>query len=249
MQYFSTALAFVAVLAGITGHSWDDALNRPTKFGWAVVIIAALTMVLSVVIAYRDRKRIAWQDSQRATIRSIAEGDLREALDYFLFPFERLWRAAIGAEPFCDNARRDLQFDSDRFYHEPDYLVAKLREPAFRETWSDFDLRRVYPSLDNSTWGQFLFEATDRAYGMFESTITKYSAYLEAEVLLQVHALQSDDFFHMSLKQLPDLLEANKHMARYSLDMAFINIDESPFLRFVEKVETLTRRLPAARAR
>jgi hypothetical protein len=244
MQYFSAVFAFAAVLAGITGHSWDDVLHRPTKFGWAVGITAALSLGVSVVTAYRDRKKLYWQDSQRATIKGIAEGDLREALDHFLFPFERLWNAASGAEPFCDCPRSDLQFDSERFYSDPDYLVAKLREPAFRDTWSDFDLLRVYPSLDNSTWGWFLFKSTDRANGMFESIITKYSAYLEAEVLLQVHALQSDDFFHMSLKYLPDLIEANKHMERYSLDMVFIGFDESLFPRFVEKLETLARRLP-----
>lgn len=246
MQYFSAVLAFVAVVAGITGHSWDNASLRPTKFGWATIATAALSMLVSVVAAYRDHKKLAWQDSQRATIRGIAELDLREALDHVLFPFGELWRTATGALPFRGNAhtRSGLEFDDECFYRDADYAVAKLREPAFREAWPDFDLRRVYPSLPDSTWGQFLSASTARADNMFESTITKYSAYLEAEVLLQVHALQADDFFHMNLKLLLVLIEANTHMAQYSLDMAFVPRDASSFLRFVERVEVLARRLP-----
>jgi hypothetical protein len=245
-QYFSAVLAFVAVLAGITGHSWDDASLGPTRFGWATIAAAAASMVVSVVAAYRDRKKLDWQDSQLATIRGIAEGDLREALDHVLFPFGELWRTATGALPFRGNAhtRPGLEFDDERFYRDADYLVAKLREPAFREAWSDYDIRRVYPSLPDSTWSQFLSASSARADNMFESTIAKYSAYLEADVLLQVHALQSDDFFHMNLKLLLTLVEANKHMAQYSLDMAFIPRDALSFLRFVEKVEVLARRLP-----
>ena len=246
MQYFSAVLAFVAVLAGITGHSWDNTSLRPTLYGWVTIATAASSMLVSVFAAYRNRKKLDWQDSQRATIRGIAKLDLRDALDHVLFPFGELWRTATGALPFRGNVhtRPNLEFDDERFYRDADYLVAKLREPEFREAWSDFDLRRVYPSLPNSTWGQFLSASTARADNMFESTITKYSAYLEAEVLLQVHALQSDDFFNMNLKLLLTLIEANNDMAQYSLDMAFISHDASSFLRFVERVEVLARQLP-----
>lgn len=69
-----------------------------------------------------------------------------------------------------------LEFDAHRFYREADYTVAKLREPAFREAWSHFEIRLApeYPNMyKDPTWGQFFAESAVRADSMFASALTQ----------------------------------------------------------------------------
>jgi hypothetical protein len=79
---------------------------------------------------------------------------------------------------------------------------------------------------------------------MLESIITKYSAYLDAEELLHVHALQSDEFFQMRLIELPMLVTANEHMPKFSIAVAFRGGIQETYLQFVERMAVLLRRLP-----
>jgi hypothetical protein len=148
----------VAVLAGITGHSWDDKLLRPTRFGWATILIAAASMAASIVAAYRDKKKLDWQNSQRVKVRGVAEAELRKALDHLLSPFGILWEnAAYGLRLRGKGEEIEgLEFDGERFYRDSEYLIVKLRDPAFREAWSHFDLRRdpEYPPYTPLTLGR-----------------------------------------------------------------------------------------------
>jgi hypothetical protein len=247
-QYFSAILAFVAVVAGITGDAWDKQLLKPTRFGWAIIATAALSMVVSIVAAYRDHKKLDWQKSQRTKVRTVAEMELREALNHFLHPFGMLWMNIIYGLPLRDPSHKlnQLEYDEARFYGDSEYLVSKLRERAFRELWPHFDLRRdpEYPSLaPSSTWSQFFSDSAARADRLFESIITKYGSFLEAETLLQIHALQSDEFFRMRLIKLPMLVDMNQHLAAFSVANAFLVRDETSYLRFVETVGVLANRL------
>ena len=129
-------------------------------------------------------------------------------------------------------------------------MEQKLREPAFISAWDYFDLRSqpespgIYPS---STWGNFFFDAANRGNEKFESTVTKYSAYLDPPVLLHVHALQVSEFFRMRLRDIPVLVSANDHMPKYFVSMAFKGPQEQePYQRFIDKLVVLAKELPRA---
>src|SRR5258706_15779644 len=87
MQYLAAALAFVAVVVGITRNTWDQELQRPTLLGWATLAVAAGSLLVSVALAYRDHKKL----DSRARVKAVGERDLREALDSILYPFGSLW--------------------------------------------------------------------------------------------------------------------------------------------------------------
>jgi hypothetical protein len=250
MKYFLSILAFAAVVVGITGGSWNSQLNRPTPLGLATIIIAALTILLSLIVTYRDQKKLAWQNLQRAKVREVAEIELREALYSILRPFALLLQNVSFGLPLRGDAYKGerFEFDEERFLSDPDYLAERLRSSAFRSAWSHFDLRRTpeYPSIfPNSTWAQFFSDMATRGDNMLEATIAKYSAYLESEALLQVHSIQSDDFFRMRLKGLTELVEANKDMAELPVAVTLLSRDEgAEYLQFLEKLEALLRMLP-----
>jgi hypothetical protein len=235
MQYLAIVLAFVMVLVTVWGPIWDSNRQHLTKFGWLTIAVAFAIMLVSLYTGKR-------QASQRMTARTVAQAELREALDQVLHPFAMLW---MNADLKINNK---LAFNEGRFYGDSAYMVAKLREPFFREAWSHFDLRRdpEYPSLyPSSTWWQFFSEKAARADSKFESCVAKYSAYLDAEELLEVHALQSDEFFRMRMKDLPTLVEANAHLKEYPVSFAFRGHNEdAEYLHFVDKVGVLARRLP-----
>ena len=235
VRYLPAVLAFVAVLASVWGPIWDSNRQHLTKFGWLTIAVAFGSMLVSLYTA-------EWQASQRMTVRTVAQSELREALDQVLHPFAMLWMNADL------KINKKLAFNEGRFYADEAYMVAKLREPFFRESWSRFDLRRdpEYPSLyPSSTWSQFFSAKAARADSKLESCVAKYSAYLYAEELLEVHALQSDEFFRMRMKDLPTLVEANAHLKEYPVSFAFRGPNEdAEYLHFVDKVGVLARRLP-----
>jgi hypothetical protein len=247
MQYMAAVFAFVAVVVGITRNTWNQELQQPTQLGWVTIAIAAASLLVSVVLVYRDHKKLDW----RAKVKKVAEREMREALDHVLHPFGTLWMNMVYAPSSSKvgEMAKSLKFDERRFYRDAEYLAGKLKEAAFLEAWEHFDLRRdpahppIYPSF---TWAQFFTTASDRGNEKFESTVAKYSTYLEPEVLLQVHALQACEFFKMRLRELPVLLEANQHMPEYVVSMAFTGPEEhKPYLRFVDRVVSLAMKLPA----
>jgi hypothetical protein len=240
MKYLPAICAFLAVAAGITGHSWNEEMHRPTLFGWAIIAVALVSVVASILSVRADQNKLF-------RLRSVAEKDLREALDTLLWPFELLLENAAYGLPLRSGAEKieGIEYDGDRFYRDADYSVAMLRDRAFRETWSHFEIRHdpEYPApAPNSTWGQFFSDSAVRADGMLESIVAKWRDDLEAEEVVQVEELRSDDFFRR-LKELPMLIELNKDMREFSVATAFSG-PQDLYPQFIQRVAVLVRRLP-----
>jgi hypothetical protein len=70
---------------------------------------------------------------------------------------------------------------------------------------------------------------------------------LDANELLLIRDLQTDEFFRMRLIELPTLVKANDHLSAYPVAFAFGGPDGyAAYLRFVEKLGKLIRALPPA---
>lgn len=139
--------------------------------------------------------------------------------------------------------------EHDRFFHDPEYLKARLLDPAFRDGWKKINLRDepgypgIYPSY---LWWDYFSRMAKEADARFDTIVGKYAAYLEPSELLAIQALQSNPFFAMRLKHLEVLVNANAHMPRYPVDAAFGGPDEGQeFVRFVESVTALEALLPS----
>lgn len=253
MQYFLLVLAFVAAVVGVTGDVWDEKLHHPTVLGWATIAVAAVSMVISAYSTHEDHAKLKKQELQRMQVQAVSKVELRQALDFVLAPFFLLLQSAA----FSPSARSEAQsnkfeFDGEKCRAHHNYLIGKLKDPTFQRVWARFDLRKHpdYPSIyPSSTWGDYFSSMAISGDALLEATIAKYSAYVEPEVLLRVHALRMDDFFRMRLKELPVLVEANEHMPMYSIAMAFTGPDEAaPYMKFVNSVEDLLALLPVRSA-
>jgi hypothetical protein len=77
---------------------------------------------------------------------------------------------------------------------------------------------------------------------MLGSVVTKWRDDLEAEEVVQVEELRSDDFFRR-LKELPMLIELNKDLREFSVATAFSE-PRDVYPQFIERVRVLVRRLP-----
>ncbi|MDB5072420.1 MAG: hypothetical protein JWM87_3531 [Candidatus Eremiobacteraeota bacterium] len=240
MKYVPTICAFAAVVAGITGHSWNEQTRRPTLFGWMIVVVAFVSFVVAIIMVRSDQNKLV-------LLRGVAKKALREALDRALYPFELLLENAAYGLPLRSGTERTagIEYDGTRFYRDSEYSVTKLNDPAFRDTWSRFEIRHdpEYPSLTpSSTWGQFFADSAVSADKMFDSTITKWRDALDVTDVVQVEALRCDEFFQR-LKSLPMLLEMNQHMAEFSIATAFSG-PQDLYPQFIERVAALLRHLP-----
>ena len=253
MQYFLLILAFVAAVVGVTGDAWNETLHRPTVLGWAAIVVAAVSMVISGYSTHKDHAKLKRQELQRMQVQSASKIELREALDFVLAPFVLLLQnVALGPSTRSEAESGKFEFDGEQCRVNHNYLICKLRDPMFHRAWSRFDLRKHpdYPSIyPSSTWGDYFSNMAIRGDELLDATVTKYSAYVEPEVLLQVHTLRMAEFFRMRLKELPVLVEANEHMPMYSIAMAFTGPDRTaPYMEFLDRAEGLLAFLPARSA-
>jgi hypothetical protein len=244
MQYAAAVLAFVAVVVGIVGNTWDAKAQRPTELGLATVVIAAGSLIVSVLASRRDRKQIRSQEAQLATIQALAVDDLRELLHQFLFPFELLWQNIVWAVP-APPKYAALTFDSHRFDHDTGYILSKLRDGAYQKAWDDFamDVPPKYPSLyPPMTWADFFSKSAKRLDDGLEARTTRYGGRLDATELADIRRLQKDQFFRMRLLDMPTIVQANKPRS-YPLSAGFNGPDDgTSYLEFLKKLEVLLKR-------
>jgi hypothetical protein len=241
IQYISAVCAFIAVVVGVRGHTWDSKRRRFSWIGWTAIAVGAATTLATIVGAYRDHAKLDWQAAQREKVRHAAQADLREAVHQLISPFGILY----------ENAHfkfHNISFDPEKFHDDTDYMIARLADPQFRGAWTSFDLRKSpeHPDLcPPETWGQFFSNAAERSSQELDMTVSKYSAYLNANELLLIHDLQTDEFFRLCLRDLPALVKANEYLPAYPVEFAFRGPEEyAPYLRFVDKVGKLARALP-----
>lgn len=242
-QYFASILAFAAVVVGIFGNTWDDATHKATIIGWSAIAVGAVSMAVSIVATYKDRLALDWQAAQREKVRHAALLDLRDAASHLISPLGLLY------ENVAWKYRATMSVEHDRFYSDAAYMREKLLDPKFLEGWKDFDLRShptnpsIYPS---STWWEYFSDNAIQAGGRFDTTVSKYSAYLNAEELLLIRDVQTDDFFRMRLAHLKVLVEANERMPMYAVQFAFAGHPEhsNEYARYVQKLFALINQLP-----
>ncbi len=206
MEYIAAILGFIATYVGIRGHTWDQKRRKITRLGWAAISVAAISMVVSGVLAYRSKKAADWQEQQRAKVRLIAQTELRAALNTELTVLEWLWQDIIASNQRKAGSTYELDYDFKRFRVDPDYMASVLTDSLFHDAMKYMKL--IDPPEDPiglrgiihaKSWEQVLCVFSAEADSSFEKVLTKYAVYLSAEDLVKVHEFRHDPFFQFAL--------------------------------------------------
>lgn len=232
MKYASALFAFAAALFGIIGDTHDSA--RPgiagiTYFGWAAVVVAALSFAVIIVSTYRDHVKINWQAKQKANVRRVANRQVIEAIMYFLSPFRvlltEIWQRRSG-----------MEIDLDQLDKNPAYILDLLSNRSIRVDFKNVDLR-AKPNVHPPTrWCEYFAEHASHACELLNQAAAKYSGYLDPDALAAIEEVRSDELVCFRFPHLGQLEADNKQIVPCPLTYAFgIREDLEPLDAMIKK--------------
>lgn len=224
-RYLAAFLGFAAVLVGVVGDTWNKkrrGLAKLTRIGRVAVFLAALSLGVTLVETNRDHRAIDWQTEQKGNVRRVANRQVREGVNHLLNPF------CILLENI-HHKRADLEIRAQSLVEDPRYVVSLLSNPSVRAEFESFDLRRspenpgVFPVF---LWWQLFSRNAQDADRVLNETVAKFSGYFDAEALVAIEELRSDEFFRMRLLDLSTLVSANDHLDAYPIAFAFMGRED-----------------------
>jgi predicted transposase YbfD/YdcC len=183
-------IAFITVLVGIVGKSWDEkqeGLRKLTLKGRIVVLIAAITCSINIYKNIEHRKDMNWQNEQREKLRKIAYQDLGKAIDHLLLPF-----AYVYVENLDKSAYATLfSEDSNRFL--------ALSDPRFTRHMDMLDFRSIPQNsiFSGKTWGEYFAEDINRTSEELNMLWQKYALYYEPSTIIQINSILHDTYVNM----------------------------------------------------
>lgn len=237
MQYCLSIMAFALVALGMTGDAWDAVQSQPTSLGWATLGVAAATMLGSIYISWKDNRRLAFQASQQSKVRAIAEAELMEAAYRLLRPFFLYFHL-----PQFDDLPR---IDEERALKDAEYLIETLKSHSFMKRLAGVDVRSDANVSPTHTFAEIFTDSARDSEEMFDGCVAKYSAYLGATELLNIHYLMTSDFFKMRLLGMQEFAKMNSDVeTNLGLDERYLGEAGADYLRFIGLVGQLTASLP-----
>jgi hypothetical protein len=211
-KYLSAVLVLAAALTGIIGDTHNEE-NGVTPLGLGAIIVAVLSFLVIVVETYRDHREINWQERQRREIEGVAHRQIVEAVKQLLVPFY-----VVLHEVWKKNSRRGL-VDLEKVSDER-YLLHTLALPAIRVEFQTMDLRvspGVYPP---KIWWEYFAEYAILGSERLNNAAAKYSAHLSSRTLIALEDLRADEMVGMRLPRLKDIVMANEHLPKLTLEHA-----------------------------
>ncbi|MFZ1010035.1 MAG: hypothetical protein WAN65_24570 [Candidatus Sulfotelmatobacter sp.] len=182
-SYFALAVAFLMTIAGIVGKTWDtrrQGLQRLTKTGLAVVLLAVASLTIGVL---EIRKKDA-EIRDIHSIRHIANRQVLDAANYLT----RLLLAERLANGLDNKAMFTAIEDPANLSKLGQYCLV---DPGGALTADGYG--GVGGSFEQP-WQLYAFDI-DHGRRMLDDVIVKYGSFIEPTLMLRINDVLADDFF------------------------------------------------------
>jgi hypothetical protein len=168
-------------------------------------------------------------------VRDIANRQVAEAVTYLLWPFHilliEIWKT-----------RNDLDFDLDEMDRNSAYVLDLLSNSTVRAEFEYVDLRARPANGLPLLWWEYFAKHASAARELMNQAAAKYSGYLDADTLVAIEDIRSDELVYMRLPHLGELESDNKRINPFPLTFAFgtregyLSLD-----KMIEKIRALQR--------
>jgi hypothetical protein len=200
-SYFALAVAFLMTIAGIVGKTWDtrrQGLQRLTRTGLAVVLLAVSSLTIGVLEIRRKDAEIRDIHS----IRHIANRQVLDAANY-------LTRLLL-AERRADGLDSRALFTA---IEDPTNL-SKLGQVCLVDPGGGV-IADGYGGVGGSfeqPWQLYAFDI-DHGRRMLDDVVVKYGAFIEPTLMLRINDVLADEFFVNRFPLTQDKVELDLALA------------------------------------
>lgn len=203
IEYISTIGAFIALIVGVVGNTWDKkkrGIKKVTLTGWITLGIGFLALATSLYRNYQNH----WEARQRANITSIAYFELFEAMHYLTLPLVVLhYNVCQKSNPNCS---------IEPLLRDADYMYSELASESFQKKLANFDFRNrpelPHPWSDRHfLWWTLFYKNAQEGEARFNEVWIKYAIFLDPETLSNIQELLKDPFFRFYLLNLKEDVE------------------------------------------
>jgi hypothetical protein len=233
-KYIAVTFTYLAAMIGIADKAIGLRglnLSQVSKLQWGAIVVATLSYAVVVVETRRTGKELAKQKQQRTKVQNLASIQVRVAIDVLLRPYRLFLRGIITVDDWA-------RLDDSR------YVLQQLSDPGVRSHFNSVDARanaNVYPVCKN--W-ELIAENTTVARNLLGESVSKFSSYLNAEIIEAVEALRADEMVGMRLPNLAVLITANQDMTTFTLQHVFEGMgDYAAFNTMLLLIGTLLDRI------
>lgn len=204
-RYLPAVLSLAAALTGIIGDTHDETAGV-TALGWGAIVVA----ILSFVVLTRT---LSWQERQKVQIRRVAHQEIAKAVSLLIRPFRtmlyEIWNKDTRSK-LIDYGRTDDDW----------YVLEALSRSDIRAEVSRMSCRvspkHVYPPI---VWWKYLADSATDGSEALNQVAGKYSAYLDAETLIALEDLRSDELVR-HLPHLDVIVTINEPLPNLTLEHA-----------------------------
>lgn len=177
---------------------WDPqapGFSKITPFGWIVLGIGLLALVISMLVTSRNKREKVVQRKTRERIASIGAKQLLGAFQHTIHPFagDSIWRRQ------CAPAESPLG----------------LLDPERRKILASLDLNSASPYADGSfeeiRWFSMLERAAKEGSDEITTTLQIYASYPSPEIMEATTQLLYSDFLRFLLLHTHDIVRANTY--------------------------------------
>lgn len=199
LDYVPPIVAFLAAVAAVIGSpKWDPqapGFSKITPFGWLVLAISLLTLVISMLVTSRNTREQVRQKKIKERIATIGARQLLGAFQHAIHPIasDSIWRRQ------CQPPESPLDLlDSER-----------------RKILASLDLNSASPYGDGSfteiRWFSMLERAAKEGSAEITTTLQIYASYLSPEIMDATTKLLYSDFLRFRQLHTREIVVANTH--------------------------------------